>query len=50
MTPRPGRIHGETGIEAAQPRADAFRGTAEFAARSAQLSEMLGCVMQEAVE
>ena len=50
MTPRPGRVHGETGIEAPQPRADAFRGTAEFAARSAQLSEMLGSVMQEAVE
>ena len=50
MSPRPGRIHGEIGIEAPRPRTDAFRGTAEFAARSAQLSEMLGCVMQEAAE
>ena len=50
MTPRPGRIHGETGIEAANPRTESFRGTAEFAARSAQLSEMLVSVMQEAVE
>jgi NitT/TauT family transport system ATP-binding protein len=50
MTPRPGRIHAEIGIDAPRPRADAFRGTVEFAAHSAQLSEMLGSVMQEAGE
>ena len=47
MSPRPGRIHGEIGIDLPRPRAESFRGTAEFAARSAQLSEMLGSVMQE---
>jgi ABC-type nitrate/sulfonate/bicarbonate transport system ATPase subunit len=50
MSPRPGRIHAEIGIDAPRPRADSFRGTAEFAAHSARLSEMLGAVMQEAVE
>jgi len=48
MTPRPGRIHAEIGIDAPRARADSFRGTAEFAAHSAQLSAMLGSVMQEA--
>jgi len=48
MSPRPGRIHGEIGIDAPRPRPDSFRSTAEFAAYSAQLSEMLGSVMQEA--
>ena len=48
MSPRPGRIHGEIGIDASRPRADTFRRTPEFAAQSAQLSEMLGLVMQEA--
>jgi NitT/TauT family transport system ATP-binding protein len=50
MSPRPGRIHAEIGIDAPRPRADSFRGTAEFAAHSARLSEMLGSVMQEAVK
>ena len=50
MSPRPGRIHAEIGIDAPRPRADSFRGTAEFAAHSVRLSEMLGAVMQEAVE
>jgi NitT/TauT family transport system ATP-binding protein len=50
MSPRPGRIHDEIGIDAPRPRADAFRGTAEFAAYSARLSEMLASVMQGAVE
>lgn len=47
MSPRPGRIHAEIGIDAPRPRPDSFRGTAEFAAHSAQLSEMLGSAMQE---
>jgi NitT/TauT family transport system ATP-binding protein len=50
MTPRPGRIHAEIGIGAPRARADSFRGTAEFAAHSAQLSAMLGSVMLEAGE
>jgi NitT/TauT family transport system ATP-binding protein len=50
MSPRPGRIHGELHIDAPRPRADAFRGTVEFAAHSARLSEMLASVMQGAVE
>jgi NitT/TauT family transport system ATP-binding protein len=50
MTPRPGRIHAEIGIDAPRARADSFRGTAEFAAHSAQLSAMLGSVMLEAGE
>ena len=50
MSPRPGRIHAEIGIDAPRPRADSFRSTAEFAAHSARLSEMLGAVMQEAME
>jgi NitT/TauT family transport system ATP-binding protein len=50
MSPRPGRIHAEIRIDAPRPRADSFRGTAEFAAHSARLSEMLGAVMQEAAE
>ncbi len=49
MSPRPGRIHGEIGIDAPRPRGDAFRSTAEFAAYSAQLSDMLGAAMQDAV-
>jgi len=48
MSPRPGRIHAEINIDAPRPRADAFRGTVKFATHSAQLSEMLGAVMQEA--
>ena len=48
MTPRPGRIHGEISIDAPRPRPDSFRVTAAFADYSAQLSEMLGSVMQEA--
>jgi NitT/TauT family transport system ATP-binding protein len=48
MSPRPGRIHAEVAIDAPKARTDSFRGTAEFAAHSAQLSEMLGTVMQEA--
>jgi NitT/TauT family transport system ATP-binding protein len=48
MSPRPGRIHAEVGIDAPRARADSFRGTTEFAKHSAQLSEMLGTVMQEA--
>jgi NitT/TauT family transport system ATP-binding protein len=48
MSSRPGRIHGEIGIDAPRPRADSFRGTAEFATHSAQLSAMLGSAMQEA--
>ena len=50
MSPRPGRIHAEIRIDAPRPRADSFRGTPEFAAHSARLSEMLGSVMQEAGE
>jgi NitT/TauT family transport system ATP-binding protein len=50
MSPRPGRIHAEVGIDARRARADSFRGTAEFAAHSAQLSEMLGAVMLGAEE
>ena len=50
MSSRPGRLHGEIAIEAPRPRVDAFRGMAEFSARSAQLSEMLASVMQEPVE
>jgi NitT/TauT family transport system ATP-binding protein len=48
MSPRPGRIHAEVGIDAPRARADSFRGTTGFAKHSAQLSEMLGTVMQEA--
>ena len=48
MTPRPGRIHAEIGIDAPRPRPESFRSTAAFAAYSAQLSEMLGSVMREA--
>ena len=50
MTPRPGRVQAEVEIEAPRPRADAFRGTSQFAAYSAQLSRMLGSAMQEAEE
>ena len=50
MSPRPGRIHAEVGIDAPGPRTDSFRSTAEFSSRSAQLSEMLGAVMQEAAQ
>ena len=48
MSPRPGRIHAEVGIDAPRPRADSFRGTVKFATHSAQLSEILDSVMQEA--
>ena len=48
MSPRPGRVHAEVHIDAPRPRADSFRGTVKFATHSAQLSEMLGAVMQEA--
>ncbi|HKB84171.1 MAG TPA: ABC transporter ATP-binding protein [Burkholderiales bacterium] len=48
MSPRPGRIHAEVAIDAPRVRADSFRTTTEFASHSAQLSEMLGAVMQEA--
>ena len=48
MSPRPGRVHAEVNIDAPWPRADSFRGTVKFATHSAQLSEMLGAVMQEA--
>ncbi len=48
MSPRPGRIHAEVGIDAPRARTDSFRSTAEFAAHSAHLSETLGAVMQEA--
>ena len=48
MSPRPGRVHAEVNIDAPRPRADDFRGTVKFATHSAQLSEMLGTVMQEA--
>ena len=48
MSSRPGRIHGEIGIDIPRPRTDSFRRTPEFAAHSAQLSEMLGSAMQEA--
>ena len=47
MSPRPGRINGAIGIDLPRPRLDSFRGTAEFAAHSAQLSEMLGSAIQE---
>lgn len=47
MSSRPGRIHGEIGIDAPRPRPDSFRGTAEFAAHSAQLSAMLESAMHE---
>ena len=47
MSPRPGRVHAEVNIDAPRPRADSFRGTVKFATHSAQLSEMLGAVMQE---
>jgi NitT/TauT family transport system ATP-binding protein len=50
MSPRPGRIHAEVGIDAPRARVDSFRGTAEFSAYSAKLSEMLGAVMQEATQ
>jgi NitT/TauT family transport system ATP-binding protein len=48
MSPRPGRIHAEVGIDVPRARAESFRGTTEFAAHSARLSEMLATVMQEA--
>ena len=48
MSSRPGRISGEISIDLPRPRPDSFRGTAEFAAHSAKLSEMLGFAMQEA--
>ena len=48
MSPRPGRIHAEVNVDAPRPRANSFRGTVKFATHSAQLSEMLGAVMQEA--
>jgi NitT/TauT family transport system ATP-binding protein len=47
MSSRPGRIHGEIDIDIPRPRTDSFRRTPEFAAQSAQLSEMLGTAMQE---
>ena len=50
MSSRPGRISGEISIELPRPRPDSFRGTAEFTAYGAKLSEMLGAVMQEAGE
>ena len=50
MSPRPGRIHAEVSIDAPKPRADSFRSTAEFAAHSVRLSQMLAAVMQETVE
>jgi NitT/TauT family transport system ATP-binding protein len=48
MSPRPGRLHAEIAIHVPRPRADIFRGTTEFAAHCAQLSEMLATVMDEA--
>ena len=50
MSPRPGRISGEISIDLPRPRPDSFRGTVEFAAHGARLSEMLGAVMQEGGE
>ncbi len=48
MSPRPGHIHAEVGIEGPGARGDSFRGTAEFAAHSVRLSELLGAAMHEA--
>jgi NitT/TauT family transport system ATP-binding protein len=50
MSARPGHIAGEIGIDAPRPRRDAFRASAEFAARSAQLSDMLAAAMPEAAQ
>ena len=47
MTSRPGRIYGEIAIDRPHPRTDAFRGTTEFAAYSARLSDMLASAMPE---
>jgi len=47
MSSRPGRISGEISIDLPRPRPDSFRGTAEFATYSTQLSGMLGAAMQE---
>jgi NitT/TauT family transport system ATP-binding protein len=47
MSSRPGTICGEISIDLPRPRPEAFRGTAEFAAYSAKLSEMLAGAMQE---
>jgi NitT/TauT family transport system ATP-binding protein len=49
MSSRPGHISGEIGIDVARPRPDSFRGTTEFAAYSATLSEMLATAMQDIV-
>ena len=50
MSARPGRIAGDVRIEAPRPRRDAFRASAEFAARSAQLSDMLAAAMPECAQ
>jgi NitT/TauT family transport system ATP-binding protein len=50
MSPRPGRIHAEVGIDAPRARTESFRSTTAFSSHSAQLSEMLGAVMQEAAQ
>lgn len=47
MSSRPGRVSGEIGIDAPRPRTDSFRGTSEFAAHAATLSDMLAAAMQE---
>ena len=47
MSSRPGAISGEISIDLPRPRADTFRGTAEFAAYGAKLSRMLAGAMQE---
>jgi NitT/TauT family transport system ATP-binding protein len=48
MSPRPGRIHGETPVNADQPRDDVFRGSPGFMQTAARLSAMLATAMQEA--
>jgi NitT/TauT family transport system ATP-binding protein len=47
MSSRPGTISGEISIDLPRPRPETFRGTAEFAAYGAKLSEMLASAMQE---
>ncbi len=50
MSARPGRIHAEVAVDAPRPRSNSFRATAEFAAYSAQLSELLGAAMEGATQ
>jgi NitT/TauT family transport system ATP-binding protein len=47
MTPRPGRVFAEVSIDAAYPRDDAFRGSAEYAGYCRLVSEALSKAMAE---